>query len=124
MGHPDMRNCIKYAATAPHTHKAGGERLDLTQIGSLTFDRPDTEAFPLLDAARAAIRTGGTCPASLIAADEEAVDAFLKEKIGFDEISSLVLETLGKVPVSYEISAESVADAVRVSRRICASLIG
>ena len=124
LGRPDMRDCIRYAATAPHPHRTAGDKLDLAALGKLTFDYPDTKAFPLLDAARSAIRIGGTCPASLIAADEEAVDAFLKEKIGFTDIAAYVLETLEKVPVSYELTEESAADAVKTARAVCASLIG
>ena len=124
MGRPDMRDCIRYAATAPHPKKHGGQRLDLAAIGRLTFDEPDTAAFPLLDAAREAIRIGGTCPASLIAADEEAVGAFLSERIGFSDIARYVIKTLEKTDVSYEINEASVTEAVRQAKEICASLIG
>ncbi|MBO5126449.1 MAG: 1-deoxy-D-xylulose-5-phosphate reductoisomerase, partial [Clostridia bacterium] len=90
LSHPDMRDCIRYAATAPNTAPVTSPGLDFAALGSLTFAAPDTKAFPLLDIARQAIRTGGTAPVSLIAADEEAVAAFLSKKIGFTEISSLV----------------------------------
>ncbi|MBR5312342.1 MAG: 1-deoxy-D-xylulose-5-phosphate reductoisomerase [Clostridia bacterium] len=123
LSYPDMRDCIRYAATAPGTAKVNASGLDFAKLGTLTFAAPDTEAFPLLDAARQAVRTGGTAPVSLIAADEEAVAAFLAKKIGFTEISSLVLETLGKADVSYDISEESISEAARQAREICGNLI-
>lgn len=123
LSHPDMRDCIRYAATAPHTAKVESPGLDFAKLATLTFAAPDTTAFPLLDAARQAIRVGGTAPVSLIAADEEAVAAFLAKKIGFTEISSLVLETLGKIDVSYEITETSISEAARKAREICGNLI-
>ena len=123
LSYPDMRDCIRYAATAPDTAKVAAEGLDFAKLATLTFASPDPAAFPLLDAARQAVRTGGTAPVSLIAADEEAVAAFLAKKIGFTEISSLVLETLGKADVSYDISEESISEAARQAREICGNLI-
>ena len=123
LSHPDMRDCIRYAATAPNTTPVTSPGLDFAALGSLTFAAPDTKAFPLLDIARQAIRTGGTAPVSLIAADEEAVAAFLSKKIGFTEISSLVLETLGAVEVSYTISEESISEAARQARAVCGNLL-
>ena len=123
LSHPDMRDCIRYAATAPNTAPVTSPGLDFAALGSLTFAAPDTKAFPLLDIARQAIRTGGTAPVSLIAADEEAVAAFLSKKIGFTEISSLVLETLGAVEVSYTISEESISEAARQARAVCGNLL-
>ncbi len=119
LGRPDMRDCIRYAATAPHTEKTAGNILNLAQIGSLTFFEPDEDAFPLLRVARDAVKVGGCTPAALIAADEEAVAAFLGKKIGFTDISSFVIETLGKIDVSYKVSADSIREAVDESRRVC-----
>ena len=123
LSYPDMRDCIRYAATAPYTAHVASPGLDFAKLASVTFAAPDPEAFPLLDAARQAVRIGGTAPVALIAADEEAVAAFLAKKAGFTEISSLVLETLGMVDVSYEISEESISEAARQAREICGNLI-
>ena len=123
LSYPDMRDCIRYAATAPYTANVVSQGLDFAKLATLTFAAPDPEAFPLLDAARQSVRIGGTAPVSLIAADEEAVAAFLAKKTGFTEISSLVLETLGMVDVSYEISEESISEAARQAREICGNLI-
>ena len=123
MGRPDMRDCIRYAATAPRIAPAPVPSLDFAAIGSLTFAEPDTETFPLLEAARAAVRTGGTAPAGLIAADEEAVDAFLSGRIAFTEVSSIVVETLGKIAVYWECGEESAAYTAAEARRVCRELI-
>lgn len=123
MGLPDMRNCIRYAATAPKIEKSSGNEMELSDIFSLTFERPDTQTFPLISTAREAVKTGGTAPAALIAADEEAVEAFLEDKIGFTDISFLVIETLGMIDVSYNITETEVEKAVVSARRICRKLI-
>ncbi len=124
MGRPDMRDCIRYAATAPHSKNAPCDSLDFATLAKLTFFEPDNEAFPLMNAARQAVRMGGTAPASLIAADEEAVAEFLHGGIGFTDISSLTLETLDNAKVSYNISTESIFAAVEEAREACRKLIG
>ena len=118
MGRPDMRDCIRYAVTAPHAAPVSHPPLDLAAMGSLTFAEPDTTAFPLLEAAREALRMGGTAPAGLIAADEEAVDAFLAGQIGFSDIAAAVTETLGRIPALSEINTETAAYTVGEARRI------
>ena len=123
MGRPDMRDCIRYAATAPRIAEVPVPPLDFASIGSLTFAEPDDETFPLLNAAREAVRIGGTVPASLIAADEEAVEAFLAGEIGFTEVSSFVVETLGKIGIYWNINEEGAAYAAGEARRVCRSLI-
>lgn len=123
LGKPDMRDCIRYAATAPHSRKTTGERLDLASLAKLTFDTPDTSAFPLLGSARAAIRRGGCAPAALIAADSEAVDAFLAGRIGFGDIPRFVNGTLDAADIPGDVNEENVTAAVRNARMICSSLI-
>ena len=124
MGKPDMRDCIRYAATAPHSAKIAGDELDFAKLSRLTFFEPDDAKFPLMNAARAMIRKGGTAPASLIAADEEAVDEFLRGGIRFTDISSVVLETLGKISVSFNISTDNIMAAVDEARLKCRETIG
>lgn len=123
MGLPDMRSCIRYAATAPSVASVTSGEMDLSEIFNLTFQRPDTEAFPLLDIARKASRIGGTAPASLVAADEEAVEAFLNDRIGFTDISSFVIETMDKIKVSYNISESEIENAALEARALCRSVI-
>ena len=123
MGRPDMRDCIRYAAYAPRIPAADLPPLDFAALGALTFAEPDTKTFPLLDAAREAVRMGGTAPAGLIAADEEAVGAFLAGEIGFTELSPFVVETLGKLEVYSDVNAETAAYTASEAKRICRGLI-
>lgn len=90
---PDMRMCIQYAIDYPDRMPGRCEALDLISIGKMTFARPDENAFPLLGMARRAYFEGGGCPAVLNAADEVAVDAFLKEKISFADIPRVIINT-------------------------------
>lgn len=124
LGTPDMRHCVRYALSFPERMKVDEEGLDFTKVANLTFASPDYGAFPLLNAARTAYRAGGNVPAALIAADEVAVDAFIKGKIGFCEISDTVFETLERFTPSAEYTVESVFSAEREARSIAEGLIG
>ena len=90
---PDMRMCVQYAVDYPHRMEGVGAPLDLFALGKMTFARPDSSAFPLLDMARRAYFAGGACSAVVNAADEIAVDAFLNGKIGFMDIARVVEST-------------------------------
>jgi 1-deoxy-D-xylulose-5-phosphate reductoisomerase len=87
---PDMRLPIQYALLYPERPQNELPRLDLPAIGSLTFERPDEERFPALRVAREAAAAGGSVPAVMSAANEEAVGLFLDEKIRFDEIIRII----------------------------------
>lgn len=91
---PDMRTPIAVALAWPQRMIAPTEKLDLTRLGSLTFEAPDETRFPALRVARAALRRGDTGPAVLNAANEVAVKAFLDRRLKFLEIAALVEETL------------------------------
>ena len=90
---PDMRGCVQYAVDYPDRAETNLPSLDLTALGRMTFAKPDTEAFPLLNMAKRAFFEGGACPAVLNAADEVAVSAFLNEKIAFRDIARVILNT-------------------------------
>jgi len=95
MAMPDMRLPIQYALTYPRRlPNATLPGLDLTRTGSLTFESPDFDRFPCLRLALSAARAGGTHPAVLCAADEVAVDWFLKGRIGFTAIPAVVYDVL------------------------------
>lgn len=120
LSEPDMRCCIRYALTYPARASLSSPGLDWTKLGSLTFESPDTGTFPLLNAARRAIRRGGSAPFSLIAADEEAVAAFLDKKIGFTDISSIVEEIMEKIDIIEEVdeyNRRGIAAKVRETSR-------
>jgi len=96
MGLPDMRLPIQYAFSYPHRFKSDFERFDFLKHSSLTFERPDTKIFRNLVLSYEALRKGGNWPCILNAANEVAVEAFLKEKIGFLQIADVIESTLGK----------------------------
>ena len=103
MSVPDMRFCIQYALSYPERINAISAPLNLATIGNLSFGAPNTEAFPLLNAAFYAAQKGGALPAVLNAANEVAVASFLNDKIKFYEIAESVLSIL------YRMEKEAVA---------------
>lgn len=116
---PDMHSAIRYAFTYPGRAQVSTAPLDFASIGSLTFDSPDSEVFPLLDAGRAAYEMGGTAPCALIGADEEAVGAFLRGDLGFCQIADVTLEALEMVktdPVSEQSLREADAQGRALAR--------
>lgn len=96
MGLPDMRLPIQYAFSYPDRFESNFERFDFLNYPSLTFEQPDTKNFRNLALAYEALRKGGNWPCILNAANEVAVEAFLKEKIGFLQIPDVIENTLGK----------------------------
>lgn len=87
---PDMRLPISYALTYPERKYCKTEKLDFFKLKNLTFDKPDTDIFKCLSLAFDAIKTGGSMPAVLNAANEEAVKLFLDGRIKFGEIAEIV----------------------------------
>jgi len=90
LGTPDMRTPIAHALAWPQRIEAGVDRLNLAQVGELSFMEPDFERFPCLGLAFEAMRAAGNAPVILNAANEIAVEAFLNERIAFDRIPVLV----------------------------------
>ncbi|OLE39366.1 MAG: 1-deoxy-D-xylulose-5-phosphate reductoisomerase [Candidatus Rokubacteria bacterium 13_1_20CM_2_70_7] len=128
LGVADMGVPILYALTYPERRPTPAARLDLTRIGQLTFFEPDTERFPCLRLARAALECGGSAPVVLNAANEMAVAAFLDRKIGFTRIPELIERVLAEVPVGELRSIEECvaidADARRRVQRSVDTLAG
>lgn len=98
LGTPDMRTPIAFALAWPDRMEAPSPRLKLEDIKTLTFEAPDSQRFPALRLAREALNIGGSAPTVLNAANEIAVNAFLKEGIGFLEIARIVEETISRIP--------------------------
>lgn len=94
LGMPDMRTPIAYAMAHPGRISAPVDRLDLAQIGSLTFEPVGSDRFPAIDLARTALARGGNATTILNAANEIAVAAFLQEKLRFLDITRLVADTI------------------------------
>jgi 1-deoxy-D-xylulose-5-phosphate reductoisomerase len=90
MGVTDMRHAIQYALTFPERKPCQLEPLDFSKLSQLTFEEPDTERFPCLNLAYRALKTGGTLPAAMNAANEIAVQAFLDGKIRLSEIARII----------------------------------
>lgn len=95
---PDMRTPIAHALAWPRRIASPSRKLDLAQVGELTFRAPDHERFRCLGIAVDCMRTGGMAPTILNAANEIAVDAFLKRRIGFLDISRVVESALNDSP--------------------------
>lgn len=96
IGTPDMRLPIQYALTFPDRLDYGGERLDFSKVSTFTFEEVDNEKFPALGIAYDCLRRGGTAPCVMNAANEVAVAAFLKGKIGYGDIVKLIERALGR----------------------------
>ncbi|HOG20653.1 MAG TPA: 1-deoxy-D-xylulose-5-phosphate reductoisomerase [Salinivirgaceae bacterium] len=94
---PDMRLPIQYALNYPDRTENSFERYKFNPIDTLTFEKPDTERFPCLQIAYDALKQGGNYACIINAANEVAVAAFLKEKIGFMQITEIITETLSRV---------------------------
>ena len=90
LGLPDMKIPIQYALTYPSHHEADWKELDLTEIHSLTFEKPDFKKFPCMKLAFDALAAGGTAPAVLNVANEQAVYKFLNKEISFNEIPKII----------------------------------
>jgi len=89
LGVTDMRHAIQYALTYPDRQPNCVAPLDLRAMSELTFEEPDTDRFPCLELAYKALRSGGTMPAVLNAANEVAVQAFLDGKVRLIDIAAI-----------------------------------
>ena len=118
LGSPDMRTPIAYALAWPERIDAAVKRLDLAAIGTLHFETPDSERFPAIEMARAALEAGGAAPTVLNAANEVAVAAFLDRRIGFLDITRIVEETLTRLPAERPVRLEDVFAVDRRARAV------
>jgi 1-deoxy-D-xylulose-5-phosphate reductoisomerase len=120
----DMRMPIQYAMTYPERAAAPVPRLDWSQTAQWNFEPPDYQKFPLLGMAYEAVSAGGSATATLNAADEVAVEAFLAGNIPFPGIAATVAECLEQVPVRKLTSVAEVLELDRESRRVAQQVIG
>jgi 1-deoxy-D-xylulose-5-phosphate reductoisomerase len=123
LGHPDMRVPISYALHHPERVDVPMRPLDLAELGSLTFERPDLDAFPCLRLAREAAEAGGTGPCVLNAANEVAVHAFLSGRLGFMGIPAVIEQTLERVGAAGVHSFDSLYDADARARDVAGELV-
>ncbi|MCF7824263.1 MAG: 1-deoxy-D-xylulose-5-phosphate reductoisomerase [Candidatus Marinimicrobia bacterium] len=96
LGLPDMKIPIQYALTYPNHFPQSWEQLDLAEIGTLSFEKPDYEKFTCLNLAFEALKTGGSLPVVLNVANEQAVYRFLNGEIGFTQIPELIDQAMNK----------------------------
>lgn len=116
LGTPDMRIPIQLALTYPRRLDNPAPALDLLTCGPLTFHAPDLEAFPCLALARQAAERGGTACAVLNGANEAAVALYLRDEIGFYDISDAVARAMDTVPFVAAPTLEQVLEADRAAR--------
>lgn len=123
LGLPDMRVPIQFALFYPERTHNSYKSLSLTDIGNLTFEKPDMEVFKCLRLAFDALKAGGTMPAVLNASNEVCVDLFLNKKISFLDIGNINEQVMLKhSPVKID-SIETILDAEEWTRRTIVQLI-
>ncbi len=123
LGPTDMRIPIQYALSYPERLESPWPRFDITRNWSLTLDPPDEAMFPCLGLAYEAIRRGSTLPAVLSTADEMAVEAFLRQRIGFTDIPRIIADAMDRHLAATDLTApvtlESIMAADRWTRSFC-----
>lgn len=117
LGSPDMRVPIQFALTYPERKANGFPKLDLLKKSGLTFEEPDDEAFPCLTLAFEALKIGGTMPVVLNAANEVAVNLFLKRKIGFMDIPRIIEAVIKRHTVNIMPSLNDIIEVDNWARR-------
>ncbi len=125
---PDMRTPIALSLTWPSRMLAPTKRIDLVELGTLSFERPDERRFRALGVARGAMQQGGMAPAVLNAANEIAVEAFLAGRLKFLQIAQLVAETLetaeGRGLLGPAEDLDTVLATDEAARRLALNLLG
>ena len=124
LGLPDMRSAISYALSYPKRNISGVKHLDLTREQPLEFYQPDKNKYRCLELAYNALEQGKSAPGTLNAANEVAVNAFLKNKLGFLDIPKVVEKTLNEVSCHNLDTLESVVENDQLSRQIAQSFVG
>lgn len=123
MGVTDMRHAIQYALTYPERHSCQLPPLDLTSISKLHFEAPDLERFPCIPLAYRALSEGGTLPAAMNAANEEAVSAFIDQQISLTEIPQVVETVMNSHVNQPATSIETILAADRCARTAANNVI-
>ncbi|MBQ9959852.1 MAG: 1-deoxy-D-xylulose-5-phosphate reductoisomerase [Oscillospiraceae bacterium] len=116
LGVPDMRLPIQYALTYPDRLPCAAEPLTIEKMANLTFARPDTETFTCLAAGIKAAKQGGLAPAMANAANEVAVELFLKGEIGFLDIGDIVMHAVENAPQQQNYTLQQVLDTDKQAR--------
>src|SRR3990167_927003 len=117
MGLPDMKVPIQFALTYPYRENGNVESLDLAKLGSLNFQKPDMDKFPALRLGYEVVEKGGTMGATLNAANEVAVQAFLDRKIKFTDITKTVEYVMKKHNFIEDPTLQDIMDADEYARK-------
>ncbi|MFN2497515.1 MAG: 1-deoxy-D-xylulose-5-phosphate reductoisomerase [Pyrinomonadaceae bacterium] len=123
MGITDMRHAIQYALTYPERHSCELPALDLTALSALHFEPPDSNRFPSIALAYRALREGGTLPAAMNAANEEAVRAFIEERISLTDIPIVIEGVMNSHKNQPATELDTILDADRNARASAANEI-
>lgn len=129
MGHPDMREAIQFAFSYPFRLPLDNRKLDFAGIGSMTFHDADTDKFPAVSLAYEALEKGGNMACIMNAANEAAVAAFLRDRIGFYDITDIVRSCMDGMDfvadpdfdAIFETDRETYAKAAEMAQKIAAS---
>ncbi|NMM49484.1 1-deoxy-D-xylulose-5-phosphate reductoisomerase [Marinigracilibium pacificum] len=124
MGLPDMRVPIQFALTYPDRIKSDFPRFDFMNYPQLTFEKPDTDTFRNLALAFESMAKSGNMPCILNAANEIAVDAFLKDKVGFLEMSDLIEHCLQKVDYISSPGLDDYVETDKETRELANAYLG
>jgi len=120
---PDMKTPILYALSYPERLKTNMPRFDFNQIKNFSFEKPDMIAFPCLEIAYQAISKGGNIPCIMNAANECAVEAFMQNKLNFNQIPEVINKTIKSGTFCKEISLETIIESDNEARKIANSII-
>ncbi len=123
LGLPDMRIPIQYALTYPNRFESPAKQLNLWDFPNLSFYKADLQNFKCLDIAIKALKRGGLSCTAINAADEVAVDLFLKKKIKFTEIAELAQLAMDRISSQTEINLENILKADKETRDYVLSLV-
>ncbi len=124
LGMPDMKLPIQYAFTYPERLKTDFPRVDFMEYPELTFEKPDTARFRNLELAYKAMEIGGNMPCILNAANEVVVAAFLKDKIGFLQMSDIIEKVMQKVTFVTHPTYEDYVETDREARIVSSEFTG
>ncbi len=122
LGLPDMKVPIQYALTYPKRVKNSFPKINFFEYNNLTFEKPKIDKFPCLSLAYRAIKTGGTMPTVLNAANEIAVARFINREISFTDIPKLIEMAMNAYTVKYNYTIEDVLEADKWAREYTKTL--